>query len=103
MWYYEDTLRPFMKGVFSFAYRADKPVIPSAISYRPAKGIYRLFKGKYPLCTISIGEPPFPDYSLPKEEAIEKLRSEAEAAVAKQMDQYTARVKEKEQNHGQKA
>jgi len=62
-----------------------------------------LFKGKYPLCTISIGEPLFPDYSLPKEEAIEKLRCEAEAAVAKQMDHYTAQVNEKEQNHEQKA
>ena len=103
MWYYEDKLRPFKKGVFSFAYRANKPVIPLAISYRPAKGIYRLFKGKYPLCTISIGEPLFPDYSLPKEEAVEKLRSEAEAAVAKQIDHYTAQVNEKEQNHEQKA
>lgn len=95
MWYYEENLRPFKKGIFSFAYRSDKPVIPLAISYRPAKGLYRLFKGKYPLCTISIGEPLFPDLSLPKEEAVEKLRQQAHAAVAFQMEKYTAEIKRK--------
>lgn len=96
MWYYEENLRPFKKGVFSFAYRANKPIIPLAISYRPAKGIYRLFKGKYPLCTISIGEPLLPDLSLPKDEAVEKLRLQAEAAVVYQMNHYTPDVKEKD-------
>ncbi len=103
MWYYEEKLRPFKKGVFSFAYRTNKPIIPLAISYRPAKGIYRLFKGKYPLCTISIGEPIFPDCTLPKEVGVEKLRQEAEKAVSMQMDKYTAHIKEKERKYEQKA
>ncbi len=95
MWYYEENLRPFKKGVFSFSYRTNKPIIPLAISYRPARGIYRLFKGKYPLCTISIGEPLFPDLSLPKEEAVEKLRVQAQDAVKSQIQKNTPDIKEK--------
>jgi 1-acyl-sn-glycerol-3-phosphate acyltransferase len=92
MWLYEETLRPFKKGTFSFALRGNKPVIPLAISYRPPRGLYRWFKKGYPLITISIAKPILPDFTLPTIDAIEKMRHEAETAVASQIEKDTPDV-----------
>lgn len=77
-WDYFVPIRPFKKGMFSMAYKYKIPVIPMAFSYRKPRGIYRLIgklrNSDYPLITLSIGEPLLPDTSLPRKEAVEKLR-----------------------------
>jgi 1-acyl-sn-glycerol-3-phosphate acyltransferase len=73
-WPYYQPIRPFKKGMFTMAYRYGIPVIPMAFSYRPARGIYRLFKKNYPLITLRIGEPILPDQSLSRKEAVNLLR-----------------------------
>jgi 1-acyl-sn-glycerol-3-phosphate acyltransferase len=76
-WNYHQPIRPFKKGTFNLACRYNIPVIPLAFSYRPARGLYKLFKGKYPLITLRIGDPILPDSSLSHYDAAEKLREAA--------------------------
>lgn len=80
MWFYYPDIRPFKKGVFKFAIKHNKPVIPLAISFRPRKGLWKLL-GKKPCVDIHIGEPILPDMTLSKEEAIDKIHKEAYHAV----------------------
>lgn len=80
MWFYYPDIRPFKKGVFKFAIKHNKPVIPLAISFRPRKGLWKLL-GKKPCVDIHIGEPILPDMTLNKEEAIDKIHKEAYHAV----------------------
>lgn len=60
-WDYYEPIRPFKIGAFKMAYKYKIPVIPFVISYRQPSGIYRFFKVKHPLITISIGEPVLPE------------------------------------------
>ena len=76
MWFYYPDIRPLKKAVFKYAVRYDKPVIPMAISFRERKGIEKLF-GKTPLATLNIGDPIFPDKTLPTAEAIDKMHAQA--------------------------
>ena len=76
MWFYYPDIRPFKNTVFKLAVKADKPIIPIAFSFRPRKGIQKLF-GKAPLVDIHIGEPLRHDKTLPQSEAIKKLHAEA--------------------------
>ena len=80
MWFYYPDIRPFKKGVFKFAIKHNKPVIPLPISFRPRKGLWKLL-GKNPCVDIHIGEPILPDMTLSKEEAIDKIHKEAYHAV----------------------
>ncbi|MEG2015149.1 MAG: lysophospholipid acyltransferase family protein [Clostridia bacterium] len=72
MWEYYAPIRPFKKGAFTFAVRNNKPVIPMAFSFRPLTGIHKLFH-KRPLVNFCIGEPIYPDLTLPKPTAVDKL------------------------------
>ena len=76
LWFYYPDIRPLKKAVFKFAIKHNKPVIPMSISFRPRKGIWKLF-GKRPLADLHIGEPIMPDMSLSKDEAIDKIHKEA--------------------------
>lgn len=76
MWFYYPDIRPLKKAIFKFSVKHNKPIIPITISFRPAKGIRRLFSKK-PCADLHIGEPIFPDKSLPMNEAIDKLHKEA--------------------------
>jgi len=76
MWFYYPDIRPFKKGVFKYAVRWNKPIIPITLSFRPRKGIQKWF-GKTPLVDLHVGDPLFPDTSLPTSEAIEKIHKEA--------------------------
>jgi len=82
MWEYYMPIRPFKKGSFTFAVRNNVPVLPIAFSYRKPKGLQKLFWHR-PLLTLHIGEPIFPDTSLGKVAAGEKLAREAHAAVCR--------------------
>lgn len=76
MWYYEEKIRPFKRGTFSLAYDYHLPIFPLVISYRPAKGIFRLWKRHgYPCVTISIGEPQYPNLCLDRNESISEIKT----------------------------
>ena len=75
MWFFYPDIRPLKKAVFKYAVRYNKPVIPITISFRPRKGLYKLF-GKDPCADLHIGEPIFPDQSLSQKEAIDKIHAE---------------------------
>ena len=76
MWLFYPGIRPLKKAAFQYAVRYDKPLIPISMSFRPRKGILRLF-GKKPLVDLHIGEPLYPDHTLSVREATEKMRGEA--------------------------
>ena len=76
MWFYYPDIRPLKKAVFKYAAKYNKPVIPVVFSFRPAKGIAKLF-WKKPLVDLHIGEPLFPDKSLNVPEATDILHAES--------------------------
>ena len=76
MWYYYPDIRPFKPAVFKFAVKHNKPVVPMAITFRPRKGIWKLF-GKKPFADLWIGDPILPDTTLDRNEAIDKMHKEA--------------------------
>ena len=76
MWFYYPDIRPLKPAVFRFAVKHNKPVIPMAYSFRPRKGIMRIFS-KNPLADLHIGEPILPDTTLPPKEAVIKMHKEA--------------------------
>jgi 1-acyl-sn-glycerol-3-phosphate acyltransferase len=80
-WPYYQPIRPFKKGMFTMAYKYALPVIPLAFSYRPPRGLYRLFKKNYPLITLRIGDPILPDLSLPRKEAVNLLREQCHKSI----------------------
>ena len=76
MWFYYPDIRPLKKQVFRYAVKYNKPVIPLTISFRPRKGITKLFTKK-PQVDIHIGEPMWADQSLLPFEAEKKMHTEA--------------------------
>lgn len=83
MWEYYAKIRPLKKGAFYYAYKCNKPVLPMAFSYRPVGFIRKKIFKQIAKFTLTIGEPIYPDFNLPKEEAIIKMTKEAHAAMIK--------------------
>jgi len=86
---YFQPIRPFKKGVFTMVQRYDVPVLPMAFSYgrpplTPANLLRSLSgKQKLPAITLRIGEPILLDKSLPRKEAVQKLRKDCHEAVVR--------------------
>ena len=76
MWFFYPDIRPFKKAVFYYAVKFDKPIIPISMSFRKRRGFMRLFM-KTPCVDLHIGEPIFPDKSLPVRDSAEKMQREA--------------------------
>jgi len=76
MWWYYPDIRPLKKAVFKYACRFNKPVIPITMSFRPRKGIFKLF-GKSPCVDLHIGEPLYAKTDMPINDATEELRARA--------------------------
>ena len=76
MWFFYPDIRPLKKAVFKYAVKYNKPLVPLAISFRPRKGIAKLW-GKTPRADIHIGEPLFADATLSPKEAEEKMHKQA--------------------------
>ena len=85
MWFFYPELRPFKKAVFHYAVRFDKPLVPIAFSFRPRRGITRLFSKK-PFVDLHIGEPLFPDKALTPKEAEKTMQEQAYRIIRKMMD-----------------
>lgn len=76
MWFYYPDIRPLKPAIFKLAVKHNKPIIPLTISFRPRRGIEKWFS-KAPMAEVHIGEPLFPDTTLPKWEALDKIHKEA--------------------------
>ena len=76
LWYFYPDIRPLKLAVFTYAVKYDKPLIPISMSFRPRKGIFKLF-GKGPLVDLHIAEPMRADQSLGRRESAEELRARA--------------------------
>ena len=83
MWEYYAPIRPFKDGAAYFAYKADRPIVPMAFSYRPVGWLRKKIFKQIAKFTLVIGEPLFVDKSLPQAEAIEKLTIETHKAVCR--------------------
>ena len=87
--HYFQWIRPFKKGVFTMAYRYKLPVLPMAISYRKPHfpftlvNLFRSMTGhqKLPMVTMRIGEPLLFDETLPRKEAVQKMRKDCHDAI----------------------
>ncbi|MDR2970654.1 MAG: 1-acyl-sn-glycerol-3-phosphate acyltransferase, partial [Bacteroidales bacterium] len=80
-WHYHQPIRPFKTGAFLFAYNFNVPIIPMAFSYRKPNKFYRFFGKKTPLITLRIGEPLYPDTTLNRKAAIDKLLHESHKSM----------------------
>jgi len=83
MWEYYGPIRPFKEGPAYFAVKSNRPIIPMAYTFRPAKGIRKHIFKQIAYLTLNIGEPIYPDTSISKDEAIKKLTIESHKAVCK--------------------
>ncbi len=77
MWYYYPNIRPLKKGCFKTAYKHNLPVLPMAISFRPRKGIFKLYNKKEPLVTLRVGKLMYVNNELEKHDAIFDIQSRA--------------------------
>ena len=74
MWFFYPDIRPLKLAVFQYAVKYRKPLIPISMSFRPRRGICRLF-GRGPTVDLHIAEPTYADTNLPPREAAEELRA----------------------------
>ncbi len=76
LWYFYPDIRPLKLAAFQYAVRYDKPLIPISMSFRPRRGLRRIF-GKGPFVDLHIAEPMYADPALAPREAAEELRARA--------------------------
>ena len=81
LWYYYVPIRPFKRGAAYFAYQYNKPIVPIGYSFRERKGISKLFFKRSPFVTAHIGEPMYPDKTLPKKQAIDELNEKIRTKI----------------------
>lgn len=74
MWYFYPDIRPLKPAAFMYAAQYEKPLIPISMSFRPRRGLCKLF-GKGPCVDLHISEPLYADRSLPAREAANELRA----------------------------
>ena len=76
LWYFYPDIRPLKPAVFTYATKYDKPLIPITMSFRPRKGINKLF-GKGPCVDLHIAEPLYANKAMNYRDAVEDLRARA--------------------------
>ena len=76
MWYFYPDIRPLKPAAFMYAAEYEKPLIPISMSFRPRRGLCKLF-GKGPCVDLHISEPIYADKALPTRKAAEELRARA--------------------------
>ena len=83
MWEFYQPIRPFKKGISYFSVKHDKPIMPFAYSYREPGWIRKHIFKQIATLTLNIGEPIFPDRSLPEAEAEKDLLTRSHEAVCR--------------------
>ena len=76
LWYFYPDIRPLKPAVFTYAIKYDKPLIPISMSFRPRKGINKLF-GKGPCVDLHISEPIYANKAMNYRAALEDIRARA--------------------------
>ena len=76
LWYFYPDIRPLKLAAFQYAVKYEKPLIPISMSFRPRRGIRRLF-GKGPCVDLHVGEPLYADKTMHPRAAAEDLRARA--------------------------
>ena len=80
MWEYYAPIRPFKRGAAFFACAYDKPILPLAYSYRRPSWVRRKIFRQIACFTIHIGEPIYPNQTLPiKEREIDLINRSHDA------------------------
>jgi 1-acyl-sn-glycerol-3-phosphate acyltransferase len=74
LWYFYPDIRPLKIAAFNYAAKYNKPIIPISMSFRPRKGLCKLF-GKGPCVDLHVSEPLYADQSLQMRESADELRS----------------------------
>lgn len=80
LWYFYPDIRPLKPAVFTYAVKYDKPLIPISMSFRPRRGINKLF-GKGPCVDLHISEPLYANKAMNYRAAVEDLRARAYAIM----------------------
>ena len=83
MWEYYMPVRPFKDGASFYSASCDKPIVPLGFSYRRPGWIRRIIFKQIALFDLHIGEPLFPNHSLPFEERKTDLVKRSHAAVCR--------------------
>ena len=83
MWEYYAPIRPFKQGAAYFACENNVPVLPMAYSYSEPGFIRRKLFRQTACLTLHIGEPVYPDESLPKSRRQNDLTVRCHEAVCK--------------------
>lgn len=81
MWEYYRPIRPFKTGAAYYACKYKKPVVPLAFSYREPGFIRKKVFRQTALFDLAIGEPLYPDESLPLRKRIDDLTERSHARV----------------------
>ena len=81
MWEYYRPIRPFKAGAANLACRFEKPVLPMAFTYRRPGWLRRKIFHQIALFTLNIGEPIYPNASLPRREREKDLTERCHEAV----------------------
>lgn len=81
MWEYYAPIRPFKEGAAFYAYMSNRSILPMAFSYRPVGWFRKKIFHQIAKYTLNIGEPIYPDKSLPQAESIKKLTIDSHKAV----------------------
>jgi 1-acyl-sn-glycerol-3-phosphate acyltransferase len=76
LWYFYPDIRPLKPAVFTYAVKYDKPLIPISMSFRPRKGINKIF-GKGPCVDLHIAEPLYANKAMTYRAAVDDLRARA--------------------------
>ena len=81
MWEYYKPIRPFKKGLATYSYKHNVPILPFAYRYRKPGFIRRVIFKQIALYTLHVGEPIYRDDTLPKNEQILDLTRRSHKAV----------------------
>ncbi len=83
MWEYYQPIRPFKHGAAYLACAFDRPILPMAFSYRKPGFIRRKLFRQIALLNLNVGEPLYPDKSLPMKQRKRDLTVRSHEAVCR--------------------
>ena len=83
MWEFYQPIRPLKDGAAYFSIKSGRPILPMAYSYRKNGFIRSKIFKSIAKFTLNIGEPIYPDLTLPLKEAEEKLTIEVHEAMCR--------------------
>lgn len=83
MWEYYAPIRPFKRGSAHFAVDCNKPIVPLGFSYREPGWLRKTVFHQIAKFTLTIGEPLYPDMSLPVKERETELTIRCHEAVCR--------------------